>query len=465
MSVNWPVHMLGDVCEKITDGAHNSPKSVDHGKPMASVKDLTRFGVDLSEARLISQEDFEKLVTQGCRPEVGDVLISKDGNSALDTVCTVDEPIDVVLLSSVAILRPYRDKLDSDFLKYYLSSKQVIEYLKNNFISGAAIPRVVLKDFRKVEIKVPPLTIQKEISKRLRVLDDKIKLNIQINQTLNSIAQAIFKSWFVDFEPVKAKMAVLTAGGSVDECERAAMCAISGKDEVALTHFQRQQPKAYTELTKIAALFPSAMQDSDLGEIPQGWVVKPLDKIANYQNGLALQKFRPENKNEFLPVLKIAQLKKGFTDGEEKASPNIKSECIVDNGDVVFSWSGSLMVDIWCGGRAALNQHLFKVTSIEYPKWLFYYYTKHHLEEFQRIAAAKAVTMGHIKREHLSQANCAIPSTNLIREISTVIGNNLDMQIQQRVENTSLIQMRDVLLSEIFSGEKEFVILGQNQRS
>jgi type I restriction enzyme S subunit len=110
-------------------------------------------------------------------------------------------------------------------------------------------------------------------------------------------------------------------------------------------------------------------------EIPEGWSIKPLDGIATYQNGLALQKFRPENENDFLPVVKIAQLKKGFSDGEEKASPNIKPECIIDNGDVVFSWSGSLMVDIWCGGKAALNQHLFKVSSTKYPKWLYYKYT------------------------------------------------------------------------------------------
>jgi type I restriction enzyme S subunit len=94
-------------------------------------------------------------------------------------------------------------------------------------------------------------------------------------------------------------------------------------------------------------------------------------------------------------------LNKGFADGEEKASPDIKPECIIEDGDVVFSWSGSLAVDLWCGGRAALNQHLFKVTSDQYPKWLYLFWTKHHLAKFQQIAADKAVTLGHIKRSHL----------------------------------------------------------------
>ena len=136
MSFEWPIKTLGEVCSKITDGAHHSPKSVAIGKPMASVKDLTRFGVDLSEARLISNEDFDFLVRQGCKPEIEDVLISKDGNSALDTVCNVKQPLDAVLLSSVAILRPNLLLITSDYLKYYLSSKDVIEEGIHYSVSG-----------------------------------------------------------------------------------------------------------------------------------------------------------------------------------------------------------------------------------------------------------------------------------------------------------------------------------------
>ena len=164
MSSEWTYTTLGEVCLKITDGAHASPKSVAIGKPMASVKDLTRFGIDLSAARLIAVEDFELLVKQGCRPEVGDVLIAKDGNSALDTVCNVSSPLDAVLLSSVAILRPDPAKINADFLKFYLSSSDVIDYLKSTFISGAAIPRVVLRDFKKAEIRIPSLGNQKGIA-------------------------------------------------------------------------------------------------------------------------------------------------------------------------------------------------------------------------------------------------------------------------------------------------------------
>ncbi|AGQ75085.1 restriction endonuclease subunit S [Salmonella enterica] len=318
---------------------------------------------------------------------------------------------------------------------------------------SGTFPQITFDSVSHYPIKYPLKSIQKKIFEFDGALTSRIKINNDINQTLEQMAQALFKSWFVDFEPVKAKIAVLEAGGSQEDATLAAMTAISGKDADALAVFEREHPEQYAELKATAELFPSAMQDSELGKIPEGWSIKPLDGIATYQNGLALQKFRPENENDFLPVVKIAQLKKGFSDGEEKASPNIKPECIIDNGDVVFSWSGSLMVDIWCGGQAALNQHLFKVSSTKYPKWLYYKYTAHHLIEFQRIAEAKAVTMGHIKREHLSQAKCLIPSSETICAFTPFFEPVLNRVISNRLESRKLENLRDTLLPKLLSGE------------
>lgn len=311
--------------------------------------------------------------------------------------------------------------------------------------SGSATPILNKGHFSKVAIRLPEKALQDEIVGVLSALDDKIELNRQINQTLEQIAQAIFKSWFGDFEPVKTKIEAKAAGR---DPERAAMCAISGKLEPELDQLP---PEQYQQLAATAALFPDALVESALGLIPEGWTVKALDEIANYQNGLALQKFRPKDENCFLPVVKIAQLKSGVADSGEKASPDIRPECIIDNGDVVFSWSGSLMVDIWCGGKAALNQHLFKVTSPEYPKWFYYFWTKHHLEAFQRIAADKAVTMGHIKRSHLKEAFCAVPKENLSGV--GMIKKLLAMQIERRLEVFSLAELRDTLLPKLLSGE------------
>ena len=149
----------------------------------------------------------------------------------------------------------------------------------------------------------------------------------------------------------------------------------------------------------------------DLETIPDGWKKGNLLDIANYLNGLAMQKYRPNEDEVGLPVLKIKELRQGSCDNSsELCSPNIKPEYIIHDGDVIFSWSGSLLVDIWCGGTCGLNQHLFKVTSNTYDKWFYYLWTAHHLERFIAIAADKATTMGHIKRGELAKAEVLIPS-------------------------------------------------------
>ena len=419
MSSEWTQTTLGDVCLKITDGAHASPKTVVTGKPMASVKDLTRFGVDLSSARLISVEDFENLVKQGCRPEVGDVLIAKDGNSALDTVCSVSSLLDAVLLSSVAILRPDPAKIDTDFLKFYLSSTDVIDYLKSTFISGAAIPRVVLRDFKKAEISIPPITSQRNITSVLNALENRIFLLRETNATLEAIAQALFKSWFVDFDPVRAKM-------------------------------EGRAPEGMDETT--ARLFPDALEESELGWVPKGWQICALDEIATYLNGLALQKFPPTGTDD-LPVIKIAQLRKGDTAGADRAARSLKQDYVIQNGDVLFSWSGSLEVEIWCGGEGALNQHLFKVTSSRYPKWFYYFWTRHHLEHFRQVAASKATTMGHIQRSHLSAAKVSVPSLEVLNMGNELLEPLVNRVVENRLQAQTLSTLRDTLLPRLISGQ------------
>ncbi|MDP0149459.1 restriction endonuclease subunit S [Glaesserella parasuis] len=290
---------------------------------------------------------------------------------------------------------------------------------------------------------------QKRIATILNNIQEKIELNTQINQTLEQIAQTIFKSWFIDFDPVHAKANALASGQTAEQATQAAMAVISGKNTQELHRLQTANLEQYQQLWEIAEAFPSGFDEEG---VPRGWEEKPLDEIAIYQNGLALQKFRPESEDEYLPVVKIAQLKQGYADGEEKASVNIKPECIIDNGDVIFSWSGSLVVDIWCGGKAALNQHLFKVTSKNYPKWLYYFYTVHHLAEFQRIAADKAVTMGHIKREHLSQALCVIPDNEFIQKFC-FLEDYISQIVNNRLQNVSLRKTRDELLPKLLSGE------------
>lgn len=259
----------------------------------------------------------------------------------------------------------------------------------------------------------------------LNAMDDKIELNRKQNETLEAMARALFKAWFVDFEPVRAKMEGRWKRG-------------------------QSLPGLPAHLYDI---FPDRLVESEFGEVPEGWEMCSLDKIASYLNGLALQKFPPESEGQFLPVIKIAQLRAGNTNGADKASLLIKPEYVVVDGDVLFSWSGSLEVEVWNGGRGALNQHLFKVTSDKVPKWFYFFATRHHLEGFRQIAADKATTMGHIQRKHLTDARIAVAPQDGIEKLGSEIAPLFDQLVRNEQQSRSLAQFRDALLPKLISGE------------
>ena len=191
-----------------------------------------------------------------------------------------------------------------------------------------------------------------------------------------------------------------------------------------------------------------------LETLPDGWKQASLIDIADYLNGLAMQKYRPTDDEIGIQVLKIKELRQGCCDNNsELCSPNIKSEYIIHDGDVIFSWSGSLLVDFWCGGICGLNQHLFKVYSKEYEPWLYYSWTKYHLTKFISMAADRATTMGHIKRDALEQARVLIPCHDDYLEIGRLLQPLYDSMISNRVEIRKLSKLRDTLLPRLMSGE------------
>ena len=167
-----------------------------------------------------------------------------------------------------------------------------------------------------------------------------------------------------------------------------------------------------------------------------------------------MQKYRPTADETGIPVLKIKELRQGCCDNNsELCSSSIKSEYIIHDGDVIFSWSGSLIVDFWCGGVCGLNQHLFKVTSKNYDKWFYYAWTKHHLDRFIAVAADKATTMGHIKRDELAKAEVLIPNEADYNRIGTLLQPIYDLIIANRIENKRLAETRDILLPRLMYGE------------
>ncbi|MBC3365538.1 restriction endonuclease subunit S [Pseudomonas sp. SWRI154] len=183
------------------------------------------------------------------------------------------------------------------------------------------------------------------------------------------------------------------------------------------------------------------------------WTERSLSHIARFLNGLACQKYLPENDLDKLPVLKIRELSGGISDNSDWATNQVKSDYIVEAGDVIFAWSASLMVKIWDGERCVLNQHLFKVTSDQFPKWYYLLWCKHHLAEFISISSSHATTMGHIKRGDLDAAMVLVPTAGELEEMSTQMEPLLDKQIANAKQMKSLEKLRDTLLPKVINGE------------
>ena len=406
--MEWKEVRLGDVVEIVNGFAFKSKAFTLEGIPVIKIKNIKAGKVILNDLDYISTSDINPKYT---KIRSSDILITMTGNRMdgspetwVGKVSLFRHQGDFYLNQRVSALRLIDDTVDNNFLSYYLSSWQSQLYfaLNSNSSGGQAnITPAVVQEYR---LMVPELETQRSIASILSSLDRKIELNNKINADLEEMAQAIFKNWFIDFEPFK-----------------------DGK-----------------------------FVDSELGMIPEGWKVGRLTEIASYMNGLAMQKFPPENNEDSLPVLKIKELGQGFcgTDSD-RCSCNIKDECKIHNGDVIFSWSGTLLVDVWCGGDCGLNQHLFKITSKEYPKWFYYYWTKHHLQEFIHIAKDKAVTMGHIKRGHLEEAMVAIPDNDSMEKAHELFEPILSKMISLRLESSRLSTLRDTLLPRLMSGEIE----------
>jgi type I restriction enzyme S subunit len=264
---------------------------------------------------------------------------------------------------------------------------------------------------------------------------DDVRSHAEINLDGTSGRQRVPKEAFNDLiltlPALPEQVAIVSVLGSLD-------------DKINLLHRQNAILEKMTE-----TLFRQWFVE----EAKEEWEEKSLSSIATFLNGLACQKFPPKDGVNKLPVLKIKELSNGITENSDWATTEILPEYLVNNGDVIFAWSASLMIKIWNGEKCILNQHLFKVTSVDYPKWFYYLWSKQHLAEFQSIAASHATTMGHIKRKDLDEAIVLVPSKEELIEMTKQIEPLIKNIISNSRQIRTLTSLRDTLLPKLMSGE------------
>jgi type I restriction enzyme S subunit len=409
----WGTRPLSDFVDpdrSICYGIVQPGGAVTDGVPIVRVNNFIGGGVDTTDALKVDSEIEAKY--RRSRLQGGELLITLVGSMGL-TAIAPKELRGWNVARAVGVV-PLRADADKRWINFVVRSKSAQDFIRTR-ANTTVQATFNLKDLAELPIVCPPDPARNAMSSMLSALDDKIELNRRMNETLEAMARAIFKDWFVDFGPTRAKMEGHTPYLAAD----------------------------------VWSLFPNRLDDEGK---PQGWSVKPLDQVANFLNGLALQKY-PANGASSLPVIKIAQLRAASVTSADLASAGIPKDYVVENGDVIFSWSGSLLHRVWTAGRGALNQHLFKVTSKQFPKWFFFHWIAEHMPSFQATAASKATTMGHIQRHHLTQAATFIGTPAVMNAADEIIGPLFNRQIANDLEARTLAATRDFLLPKLMSGE------------
>lgn len=270
----------------------------------------------------------------------------------------------------------------------------------------------ILDGFQIEDIHIPE---QKRITEILKYIDRRIENNNKINQELESMTKTIYDYWFLQFEfPNEDGKPYKSSGGKMVWNE---------------------------ELKK---------------EIPVGWKVGNLYEIAEFINGLACQKYRPVNHDKKIPVIKIKEMHEGISESTEYVKEDIPEKNIINDGDILFSWSATLETMIWSGGKGGLNQHIFKIIPRGYAKYYVYMQLSAYIVNFIHMAEARKTTMGHITTDHLQQSRIAIPPKKIVDMYDERTQDFFDKIICNNKQNRELVFLRDFLLPLLMNGQVRF---------
>ncbi|WP_312387150.1 restriction endonuclease subunit S [Atlantibacter hermannii] len=455
--MNFDEYSFADLLSNIVDNRGKTCPVEDEGFPLIAtncIKDDSLYPV-FEKVRFVSDDTYKNWFRD--HPNAGDIIFVCKGSPG--RVAWVKEPVSFCIAQDMVAIRADQKVVDPMFLFSLLRSEQVINKI-NNMHVGTLIPHFKKGDFKNLYLSIPrDLKLQRAIGFFYFSLSEKIEKNKEINQTLEQMAQALFKSWFVDFEPVKTKIAVLEAGGSQEDATLAAMTAISGKDADALVVFEREQPEQYAELKATAELFPSAMQESELGEIPEGWELSSLSEKIKLIGGGTPKRSEPEFWNGDIcwysvkdapadsDVFVIDTTEKITKKGLDKSSAKL-----LPIGTTIISARGTVGKLALTATEMAMNQSCYGISGGEFSGPLLTY-----LKVKQCVDVLKRNTHGAVfDTITTSTFDTVVTLTaskivnHRFEKIVTPLFNDIENNLRT---NASLTQLRDTLLPKLLSGE------------
>ncbi|HCI5974119.1 TPA: restriction endonuclease subunit S [Klebsiella pneumoniae] len=455
MSSNWSVKKLGDLVTFLSGGTPSkSNKDYWNGEiPWISASSMQSTRYHDSDLRVTSLGS-----TNGTRLVPAEtVLLLVRGGALHNKIPVGITTREVTFNQDVKALVPKSEDITPYYLLAWLISSRelLLGKVENTGIGAGKLDTKILQD---LDVPVPPKAELLRLELFSKALDDKIILNQNINHTLEQMAQALFKSWFVDFEPVKAKMAVLEAGGSQEDATLATMTAISGKDVNALAIFEREHPAQYAELKATAELFPSAMQDSELGAIPKGWRGASISEMGKVTCGKTPSKKEPEYYGSDVPFIKIPDmhgqlfvLKTNEYLSEVGSKSQLKK--LVPANSICVSCIATIGVVSITNEPSHTNQQINSVTPHKSSLLYYLYFCMLGLKDhLHALGSAGSATL-NVNTSTFSGIKIAQPDAKVL-ELFHAKCTHLFNEIKSlSVQTESLTQLRDTLLPKLLSGE------------
>ena len=413
---------LADICIDISYGYTESASSEEVGPKFLRITDIQGGTIDWDRVPFCpaSPQDVQKY-----RLEVGDIVAARTGNSTGENAQIFSPPPSAVYASYLIRFRPDGKRVNPFYVGYQLRSERFRQHVLS-VRGGSAQPGANAKQLGAFPLLLIDRSQQDAVVSTLRALDNRITLLRETNATLEAIAQALFKSWFVDFDPVRAKME-----GRVPE----------GMDEAT------------------AALFPDGFEESELGLVPKGWTNAPIYDMATFINGAAYKAFEPNAERRGRPIIKIAELKSGVTTQTAYSDVAMPDKYLIETGDILFSWSGnpdtSIDTFVWTFEKAWLNQHIFRVLPNASHERTFVLQMLRHLKPlFTELARNKQTTgLGHVTVADMKRELIAMPPVDLVRQFDLKVGPIHARIFENQRQAQTLSTLRDTLLPRLISGQ------------